>query len=152
MDRMSAVLMLAMATVAMAGQASPIEKIIEMISDLQQKIIKEGEDAQAVYKEFAEWCEDESKNLHFEIKTAKAEMEDLNSVIEEAKADIQDEETKIEELSATMSKDEADLKAATEIRNKENKDFRGEEKELADTVDALERAIGILEREMQGGA
>jgi len=152
MSRVFGILVLAMTGVAMAGKVSPIEKIIQMISELQQKIIKEGEDAQAIYKEFAEWCEDESKNLRFEIKTAKGEMKQLNSVIEEAKADIEDEETKIEELSGQMSTDEADLKAATAIRKKENEDFRKEEKELTDTVDALERAISILEREMSGGA
>ena len=31
---------------ASASQANPIEKILEMISDLQAKVIKEGEDAQ----------------------------------------------------------------------------------------------------------
>merc|ERR1719449_522453 len=93
-----------------SASVSPIEKIIEMIGDLQQKIIKEGEEAQKVYKEFAEWCEDESKNLRFEIKTAKAEAEDQKAVIEKASADIEAEETKIEELSGTIATDEADLK------------------------------------------
>merc|ERR1719473_1927949 len=102
-------------------QTNPIEKVIEILSELQQKIIKEGEVAQKIYDEFAEWCEEESKNLQFEIKTGKAE---------------------------------ADLKAATEIRDKEHADFLAEEADLVDTVDALERAIGILEREMAktGGA
>merc|ERR1719160_849116 len=100
-------------------QVSPIEKIIQMISELEQKIIKEGDEAHKAYTEFAEWCEEESKNLRFEIKTAKAEAEDLNSVIEEQKADIKAEETKIEELTATMATDEEDLKEATAIRKKE---------------------------------
>lgn len=49
----------------LGGGVSPIEKIIEMISDLQSKIIKEGEGVQKVYAEFAEWCEDESKKPPF---------------------------------------------------------------------------------------
>merc|ERR1719160_1022531 len=96
-------------------QVSPIEKIIQMISELEQKIIKEGDEAHKAYTEFAEWCEDESKNLRFEIKTAKAEAEDLQSVIEKAAADIEAEEAKIEEFSGTIATDEADLKAATAI-------------------------------------
>jgi hypothetical protein len=43
-----------------ASQVNPIEKILEMISDLQAKVIKEGEDAQKEYDEYAEWCEDRS--------------------------------------------------------------------------------------------
>merc|ERR1719231_1443068 len=102
------------------AQTNPIEKVIEMMSDLQQKIIKEGEAAQKVYDEFAEWCEEESKNLQFEIKTGKAQAEELSSTIDKQVSDIKAGEEKIEELSAKIAQAEADLKAATEIREKEH--------------------------------
>merc|ERR1719515_419077 len=131
-----------------------IAKVIEMMSELQQKIIGEGEAAQKVYDEFAEWCEEESKNLQFEIKTGKSQAEDLTSTIEKAVSDIKAGEDAIEELAKKIATAEEDLKAATEIRDKEHGDFLAIEAELVDTVDALERAIGILEREMAktGGA
>jgi peptidoglycan hydrolase CwlO-like protein len=139
---------------ALSLQTNPIEKVIEMMSELQQKIIKEGEAAQKIYDEFAEWCEDESKNLQFEIKTGKAQAEELTATIEKAVSDIKAGEEKIEELAKKIAQAESDLKAATEIREKEHGDFLAIEAELVDTVDALERAIGILEREMAktGGA
>jgi len=129
-------------------KTNPIAKVIEMMSDLQQKIIGEGKAAQSVYDEFAEWCEEESKSLGFSIKTGKADAEELNSVIEKADADIGGFDEKIEELTSTISTDEADLKAATAIREKEHGVFAAKEGELIDTVDTLERAIGIIEREM----
>jgi len=55
---------------------------------------------------------------------------------------------KIEKLSAELAIDESDLKAATEIRTAEASDFGAEEKELVSTISMLERALGILEREM----
>merc|ERR1719172_149323 len=136
------------------AQANPIEKVIEMISELEQKVIGEGEAAQKLYDEFAEWCEEESKNLQFEIKTGKAEAEDLQATIDKCVSDIKAFDEKIEELSAQIATDEEDLKEATAIREKENADFLAVEADLVDTVDALERAIGILEREMAktGGA
>jgi len=135
-------------------QTNPIEKVIEMMSELQQKIIKEGEAAQKVYDEFAEWCEEESKNLQFEIKTGKSEAEDLQSTIDKMVSDIKAGEEAIAELAKKIATAEDDLKAATEIRDKEHSDFLAVEADLVDTVDALERAIGILEREMAktGGA
>merc|ERR1719389_40988 len=137
-----------------AMQTNPVAKVIEMLSDLQQKIIGEGEAAQKVYDEFAEWCEEESKNLQFEIKTGKAQAEDLTATIDKAVSDIKAGEEAIEELAKKIATAEADLKAATEIREKEHGEFLAVEAELVDTVDALERAIGILEREMAktGGA
>merc|ERR1719217_1938048 len=95
-------------TSVQAGTTDPIEKVLQMISDLESKIIGEGNDAQKVYDEFAEFCEDRSKEVGFEIKTGKAQKKDLEAAIA----------------------DEADIKAATEIRAKEKSAFDAEEKEL----------------------
>merc|ERR1719160_1804715 len=89
------------------GGVNPIEKVIEMIGDLEQKTIKEGEAAQKTYDEFAEWCEDESKNLQFDIKTAKGEVEGLTATIDKAASDIADEEEIIGQLTSQISTDEA---------------------------------------------
>merc|ERR1719510_2258557 len=118
------------------------------MSDMQTKIIGEGEAAHALYAEFAEMCEERSKNLQFEIKTGKAEVADLKAAIDEETAIAASLDTKVEELTASIAADEADLDAATKIREKENADFVAEEKELSEVIDALQRAIGILEKEM----
>jgi uncharacterized coiled-coil DUF342 family protein len=131
-----------------ATEASPIEKIVEMISDLQTKVISEGKDAQKTYDEYAEWCEDKSTELGFEIKTGKANVAELTATIEEETATIGELETKIEELSNDIKTDESDLDAATKIRAKENKDFKAEEAELTEVLDMLERATSILSKEM----
>jgi len=133
---------------AVQTNTNPIAKIIELISNLQAKVIKEGEEEQKIYEEFAEWCEDEAKQKQFEIKTGEGEKEGLEATIAKANADIDDADAKIEELSNALSTNAADLKAATEIRNAEQADFAKLEADLVDTVDILERAIGILEREM----
>ena len=78
-----AVLVLAAFCPATASEASPIEKIVQMISDLQAKVIAEGTEAQKVYDEHAEWCEDRSKNLGFEIKTGTSDVAELKATIEE---------------------------------------------------------------------
>lgn len=131
---------------------SPIEKVIEMIGDLEQKTIKEGEASQKTYGEFTEWCEEESRNLGFEMKGGKSEAEELSATIQKAEADIADEEEIIGKLTSQISTDEADLKAATAIRKKEQGAFQAEEQELMASVDTLTRAVGILERELGGGA
>jgi len=99
-------------------------------------------------EEFAEWCEDQSKKLTFEIKTGKAEVAELTATIEQETATIASLEVEVEKLAGEISVDEADLKAATEIREKEAEAFAANEKELVDIIDTLERAVGILEREM----
>jgi len=135
-----------------ADQANPIEKIVQMMGDLQAKIIGEGEESQKVYEEFAEWCEDSSKDLGFEIKTAKAEVADLKATIAKETARAEALDTKISELASDIASDEADLKAATEIREKENAVFTASEKELTTVIDMLQRAIAVLEKELGGAS
>merc|ERR1719333_1121070 len=126
--KMSAAVLIVLAGLSLpnADATNPIAKVLEMISDLETKIIGEGEAAQKVYEEFSEWCEDTSKDLMFEIKTGKGEVADLKATIEKEAANIQVQESKIEELAGAIATDEADLKAATEIRTKEQATFEAE--------------------------
>merc|ERR1719223_486721 len=146
-------MLFASTSVARASSTDPIEKVLQMIADLEAKIIGEGKDAQKVYDEFAEFCEDRSREVSFEIKTGKQNKKDLDATIADEKAKQETLNARIEELSAAIATDEADLKAATDIREKEHKAFVAEEKELMDVIDTLSRAIGILEKELnKGGA
>jgi len=126
--------------------------VITMLGELETKIIAEGEAAHKVYAEFAEWCEDTSKNVQYEIKTGKADVASLEAAIAKESSNIDSQTAKIEELAGAIATDEADLKAATAIREKEAADFALKQKDLVETIDTLERAIGIIEKEMKGGA
>merc|ERR1719258_417935 len=93
-------------------------------------------------------CHDDSMDLQFSIETGKKDVERAKATIADETAKIGAAEAKIEELSTTISTGEKDLAAATEIREKENADFVKLEKELMEAVSMLERAYGIIEREM----
>merc|ERR1719246_36658 len=84
--------------------------------------------------------------------TGTAEVEELEAAIAQETATTGSLQTKVEELAAGIATDEADLNAASEIRGKEAKSFAAEQKDLAETIDMLQRASGILQRQMQGGA
>jgi hypothetical protein len=151
--KLVAILFFSMGFVSQATLATPIEKVVQMLGDLETKIIGEGTDAQKVYDEYSEFCEDRSKNVGFEIKTGQAEVKDLEAAIANEAAKSESLTAKIEDFASAISVDEADLKAATEIRAKEQAAFEAEEKELVEVIGTLERAIGILEKEMaKGGA
>merc|ERR1719497_284978 len=132
----------------MAIEASPIAKVIQMLADLQAKILAEGVESQKVYEEFAEFCEHRSKDLQYAIKTGKDDKAELEATIAKEDATAGALSEKIDELAASIASDEGDLKKATEIRATEFADFSAEEKELVEVIDMIKRAIGILEREM----
>jgi len=131
---------------------NPIQKVLTMLSDLAAKISAEGAEAKKVYEETMVTCEDRSKQLAFEIKTGKAEVADLTAAIAKEVATATALTTKIEELAASVSSDEADLEKAKGVRAEEAADFAAMEKETTEIMGTLTRAIGILEKEMAGGA
>merc|ERR1719411_2490606 len=100
---------------SLGSEVTPIGKVVQLLSDLEGKIIGEGEAAHKVYAEFAEWCEDRSKTLQFEIKTGNSDAASLKATIEEETATTGALNAKVEKLEGEIATDEADLKAATEI-------------------------------------
>jgi hypothetical protein len=126
--------------------------VIELLSTLEAKVMKEGEAEEKAYKEFVEWCEDAAKNKRFELKTAESAKAKQEATIAKCKSDSEGADQEIAEKVATIAQNEADLKDATDIREKEHAEFVAAEAELVDAVDTLDRAIGVIERNMKGSA
>jgi len=132
-----------------ATAESPISKVLELMSSLQQKVLKEGEAEQKAYEKFAEWCKDEAVSKQYEIETGEGKVESLKAVIEKETATITVETSKIDDVAKKIAVDTKDLTAATEIRTKEAADFSAADADLAETIDMLSRAIGIIEKNMR---
>lgn len=145
------------AAVVASGQSSstattPVQKTLELLEDLQKRIIAEGVEADKDYVKEQAFFKDHSKDLKFAIQTEVAEEADLTAQIQEAEATAAILGTKIEDLGQGATTTTNDLAAAKKLRSTEAADFTAEEKELTEIIDTLERAIGILEREAQKGA
>jgi len=131
---------------------NPVGKVVQLLAGLEAKISKDGEAEDKAYVEYAEFCKGSARDKGYEIKTAKAEIDDLQATAGKAVADISAANSKIEELGGTISGNDADLKAATGIREKEQAEFKVAEGELVETVGTLDRAINILEKKLKGSA
>jgi len=137
-----------LALLVACAAVSPIEKTLQLLGDLQAKIIKEGEAEQKIYEEFTDYCNDDSKETQFEIKTGVAAVERGNAAIAKEAAIIQSTEAAIQELSTNSATATADLKSASEIRASEKADFTKVDADLSESIDMIGRAIGIIEKEM----
>jgi len=140
--------LLAAAPLASATESNPLGKVMELMDTLAAKITAEGEAEAKAFKEYFAWCDDAAANLHNEIATGGKKQEELGAAISKATADISASSAKIEELSGAISADEKELKEATAVREKEVATFEASEGELVDAIDTLDRAVGILQKEM----
>jgi len=142
------VLLLAGAPGVAATQVDPLGKVYELMDSLTAKITAEGVAEAKAFHDYVEWCDEASANLRNEIKTGENKQEELEATISKCKADIESCSVKIEDLSGAIAADEKELKAATAVRNEEHATFSASEAELVDAIDTLDRAVGILQKEM----
>jgi predicted nucleic acid-binding Zn-ribbon protein len=143
-----ALILLATAPMATATTSNPLGKVMELMDSLTAKITSEGDAEAKAFQEYFAWCDDAAANSHNEIKVGSAKKEDLEAAISKASADIGASSAKIEDLSAAISADASELKEATAVREKEVATFEASEAELSDAIDTLDRAVGILQKEM----
>jgi hypothetical protein len=133
----------------------PIQKVLQLMDELQSKIMKEGDAAQIAYEEFVDWCQKQAINTKHTIEGSEEQIESLQAVIDSAQAYIDQLQTEIggegsqePGLTGKISKLEKELNAATEIRKKEKVDFDALDKDLAETIDMLGRAEKVLAKHL----
>jgi hypothetical protein len=144
-----AVLLLSMNMIAAEKADNPLAGVITMLHDLKAKIIKDGEATDAAFNEFYQWCDTTTTEEQHTIKTDKERIAKLNAEIEKETADIEAAGDKFEAETKEIADNEHDTAAATKIREQQHSDFLVAEKELVEAIDAMGRAITIIEREMQ---
>merc|ERR1719333_1450852 len=95
-----------------------------------------------------DFCDKESSEKGYAIKTATSKIEDLTALIEKCTSKIPAYEDEIATLGTEEAEKQKQLYEATELRKKERADFDSTEKELVTAIDQLDRAVTIIKREM----
>jgi len=116
-----------------------------MMTEMKAKGEKSMDKEQKVYATYAEWVDDESKRLGFEIITAERQIEDLIAYISKAQSDVKEAAAHIAALEAQIEKLSADKASATKIREEQHAEYLKISQDYSESVSALKRAIQILE-------
>merc|ERR1719335_1995118 len=112
-----------------------------MLGEIKAKGQEEKEAEKKIYATYAEWVDDRSKELEFDITTAKNEVEELLAFIAKADNDVAELGAKIAELDTEIATMEADKKEAAALRAADHDEFAKVEQDYSESVDALGRAI-----------
>lgn len=140
--------LLASVAPAFSDEASPLEKVLQLMDELMATVTKDGAAGDKAYAGYFEWCDDVAKESQFKIKTVSAKKAKLIANIEDLGSFIDACGTKIAELAGKISSAEGELKQATSIREKEEATFETGQDAIVATIDTFDRAFGILEKEM----
>jgi hypothetical protein len=137
-------LILGLAAVVSAGD-HPAVKIITLLGKLQTQVKEEGQAEEHAYAKFTYWCSELTKKTNKEIKEAKEAMSVATASIEQLTADIDTLTFEIGELEKSKTAADAAKTLAIDERSKANKAFLEAQKNLGDTIDAVQAALSALE-------
>lgn len=130
---------------------NPMLTTINLISQLQSRMIAKGEASQKIYNEFSGWCQQRAQDMNLELTDDMAEKRNSEAQIEQDESTIKTEDIKGDKEADDIAVSDVDLKKAASLRKKEAAIFKQEEKELMETISMLKRAQAVLERQQASG-
>jgi len=127
-----------------AATGSPVERVVNLLTDLQTKIKEDGKQEQQIYDKYACWCEKTSARKGAAIEKAQDDLRSLGQSILKLKGKVAVLTAEIEELVQKIAQNEEEQAAATSLRQKENAAFQAETTELKQAISALQRATQVI--------
>merc|ERR1719379_1775253 len=89
-------------------KVTPVAKVLEMLNGMLNKGIAEMEAEQKIYAEYAEWVDDQKRELGFQSKTLTTEIGELTDFIDETENTVSTVTSKIADLDSQIATLEAD--------------------------------------------
>jgi len=140
-----------MAVGSSQGTGSPVEQVVQLLTDLKSKLEMDEKVEQQIYDKFACWCEKTTARKAKAIEDAQEELRRLGQKMLKLKGTIATLAAEIEELNAAIKANKEAQAEATALREKENAAWKAETDETKEALTALEQAIIVL-KEATGGA
>jgi len=137
----------ASAGVAQQQNVGAVQKVIQMLTDMSAKAKQERLDEQVAFARFTTWCDSQVTNLKDDIQKGAQEVESLTASVGKLGSDISAHGARLSELQTDQAKFEAEGKSTQAQREKDHTDFKAQEKDFRESVDAIEQALVILSRQ-----
>merc|ERR1719456_1856786 len=99
-------------------------------------------------EEYLNYCDLESKDTQFAIKTGERQIEDISATIQDCEGRVIEYEEEISTISSTIAAKEQEQAEAEEVRKAEHADFAAIEKDLLGTIDEMSRAQMTVKKEL----
>lgn len=124
----------------------PVSKVITLLKDMLKQLEKEAAEDEEIYDKMACWCETNDKEKTQAIADAETRIAGLTTKIEELTATSARLNQETVNLGKEVAQNQESLDQATAIRQKQLAEFNGEEKDLLESIKALDAAIVVLSK------
>jgi len=136
---------LAFVAICHGAEVTPVQKVLQLMNSMLEKGKKEKHEEQTAFAAYKQFCDDTTVEKNRAINEANDHIGVLKADIEKAVATIEKLTEEISELEEDISIWEGDIKAATKVREIEKADYDKTHADYSESVDALGRAIKVLQ-------
>jgi chromosome segregation ATPase len=126
-----------------------VQKIIQMLTDMSSKCKQEMNDEQVAFAEFESFCSNGKPKLKKKIAKGAETIETLTAEIGKLTSEVGTLGEEIGVLQSDVTQFEADKKAAEAQREKDHAAYIEESTDYSESLDALDRAIAVMEEKNQ---
>merc|ERR1719230_1640775 len=120
---------------------TPVQKVVQMLTDMMAKGKKEKEDEQVSFATFQQFCKSTTTEKTQAIATTMSEIDDLNGDIAKAGETVMVMTKEIAQHDADIAAWTKEKEEAKHERGVEHDDFVKEHADYSASIDAVERAV-----------
>lgn len=129
-----------------AGQAamSPVTRVVQLLEGMSKRIEQDGKDEEDLYETFVCWAKSIISQKGKSNTAAQSRVDYLTTYIDDLQSgriELTSERVDLEKEIETLT---GDIEVATQLREKEAKDYDVAKTEMEQAIDALEKAIEVL--------
>lgn len=124
----------------------PVSRVVQLLKEMQEQLEKDQKTDEEVYEKMACWCKKNDREKLQAIKDAEVSINQLNSKIESLTAQSSRLSTEIDDLNKEISANRVALDKAQALRSKQLEEFNAEEKDMVQSITALNSAIVVLSK------
>jgi hypothetical protein len=132
------------AAAAGADDTTPVEKVVNMLTDLKGHLVADGKSEEQTYNKYACWCEKTSARKASDITEAENELRAVGQQILKLKGQVDTLTAEIKELNENLEENNEEQEQATALRAKQNAKYQEMTAETKEAIAALEKAIEVL--------
>lgn len=128
-----------------ALSVTPVEKVVNLLKDMQKEVQDEGKAEATSYDEFACFCQETTGTKAEAITSGKTQIDSFSATIAEDTAQLNSDQTELQERKAKQEGLEADKAAKESECEKDELEYKQSAASLSKALKALKNAIDALE-------
>jgi uncharacterized coiled-coil DUF342 family protein len=124
--------------------ATPVDRVISLLTKLSAQVQAEGAAEAASYDKYACFCKDKADNKVYVIAKSDKKIKSLEADITALEGEITSLDSDVTEAKGTVEKEEGTQKTEREGRNTDQETYAGKRKSLVEAVEAVQGALEAM--------